>query len=752
MTTERCQRKAYRTFLLFCLALAALLIGLIRPGSTHAAFTDPGFDPAPNNFVLALLVQPDGKILVGGGFGNLSGSSAQQRIGRLNPDGSLDSAFTPAPVGVVHTIALQNDGKIVVGGTPYLPTSWSVVRLNADGSLDASFAPPVIRHNGLLSAVDAVAVQSDGKVLIGGLFTEVAGQPRQNIARLNADGSLDASFNPGANRRVRALAVQADDKILVGGPFTELAGQPQNYLGRLNTDGSLEVGYPVTPGIITADVYTMVVQPDGKTLVGGNFGGHLRRFHADGSTDFSFVGVADGVVYDIALQADGRIVVGGEFNRINNQRRMYIARLTANGARDGTFNPGTNHAVFAVAAQADGQVLAGGMFTQMGGVARRFLGRAHPAAPSFLPDPDFNPTVNNAINSLALQADGKIVLGGVFTEINGQPRSRVARLNADGSLDPDFMPGEGNFTVNTVAVQADGKILVGGSFTMLGGAARSSLGRLNADGSLDDSFNPGMMNGAAPGQVHAMAVQTDGKILVGGQFNSLGGQPRFNIGRLNSDGSVDADFNPGADSTVNALQVQPDGKILVGGAFLTLSGESRPYFGRLHPDGALDSVFTPTLNNRVQAITLQPDGKILIGGTFGCPGYSSNIVLRLEVDGAPDETFFHCAGNRNHWFDGAIRALVLQPDGRILVGGLFLRMNDQPYETLGRLNGDGVPDSTFNPTTNGSVHALALLVDESILVAGTFGEIGGRPQPFAARLVDLLAGFSEKVYLPMTLR
>lgn len=240
--------------------------------------------------------------------------------------------------------------------------------------------------------------------------------------------------------------------------------------------------------------------------------------------------------------------------------------------------------------------------------------------------------------------------------------------------------------------------------------------------------------------------------MVGGQFNNLNGQPRLNIGRLHSDGNVDATFNPGASATVSALLVQPDGKILVGGGFVTLAGQTRPYFGRLNADGSLDSSVSPTLNNRVEAIALQPDGKILFGGRFTCPGYSSNVVLRLNANGAPDNDFFNCAGTWSHWFLGNILALVVQPDGKIVVGGLFTRIEGKPYETLGRLNPNGTPDGSFNPTTNGFVYALALLPDDSLLVGGNFGDIGGRTQPFIARLVDPFAGLTNKVHLPIVVR
>ncbi|MGB8647349.1 MAG: Ig-like domain repeat protein, partial [Anaerolineae bacterium] len=189
-----------------------------------------------------------------------------------------------------------------------------------------------------------------------------------------------------------------------------------------------------------------------------------------------------------------------------------------------------------------------------------------------------------------VQADGKILVGGAFTKLGGggtgtTTRNYIGRLNADGSLDTTFNPGANN-TVNALAVQADGKILVGGNFTMLGGGGtgtttRNDIGRLNADGSLDTTFNPGADN-----SVSTLAVQADGKILVGGNFVTLGGQTRNYIGRLNADGSLDATFNPGADNTVIALAVQADGKILVIGTFGTLGGQARTAFGRLTADTA----------------------------------------------------------------------------------------------------------------------------------------------------------------------
>ena len=170
-------------------------------------------------------------------------------------------------------------------------------------------------------------------------------------------------------------------------------------------------------------------------------------------------------------------------------------------------------------------------------------------------------------------------MGGSFTTLGGQPRTNLARLNPNGTLDTGFNPGA-NGGVSSLAVQADGKILVGGNFIVLGGQTRHFIGRLNADGTLDDTFNPN-----AIADVYAFALQTDGKILAGGRFTTIGWQTRNHIARLNADGTLDSGFNPGANADVFSLALQVDGKILIGGGFTNLAGQARTYLGRLTATG-----------------------------------------------------------------------------------------------------------------------------------------------------------------------
>ena len=201
----------------------------------------------------------------------------------------------------------------------------------------------------------------------------------------------------------------------------------------------------------------------------------------------------------------------------------------------------------------------------------------------------FDPGANGIVQALAVQPDGKILVGGLFTTLGGGGtgttiRNFIGRLNADGSLDTSFDAGANN-RVYAIVVQPDGRILVAGLFTTLGGggtgmSTRNFLGRLNADGNLDTTFNPG-----ANGEIYSLALQADGKILVGGNFSMVGGggtgeAARNRIARLNTNGSLDNSFDPGANGIVQALAVQSDGRILVGGQFTTLGGGGSGTFTR----------------------------------------------------------------------------------------------------------------------------------------------------------------------------
>jgi len=379
---------------------------------------------------------------------------------------------------------------------------------------------------------------------------------------------------------------------------------------------------------------------------------------------------------------DYQVTVSNQYAVATSRVALLIVNRTT---LDSAFDPRVGDWVESLTLQLDGRLLVGGFFTTAGGQPRTRLARLLPDGSL---DAGFHPQVDYIVNCVALQPDEKILLGGYFNSVGGQPHAKLARLLPDGTPDGGFNP-ELNEQVAALALQADGKILAGGYFNWVNGQARNQIARFNADGTLDNAFNPG-----ANGYVYCLTLQPDGRILVGGDFTMIGGQPRNHLARLNVDGTVDGTFNPGADSTVTAIAVQADAKILVAGSFGTLGGQPRTRIGRLNTNGTADStVFEGELFGSLLAMTLQADGKIMIGGDFSCGGQLPWKVARFNPDGQIDTSFDPIG-------DGLVTSLLIQPTGQFLVGGWYYNFAGQPRSNLVRLDNTSV--ATGNLSHNNS--------------------------------------------------
>ena len=731
MTKSRCQSGISFTGLktaLFLFAVTVLLAGGAVTGHGQSALD--GFDPNVNGTVYAVVVQSDGKIVIGGDFTSLSpnggGLVTRKYIARLNPDGTVDDAFDPNATSIVRSLALQADGKILVGGifgTIGGQSRNHIARLDATTGLADSFDPNAN------NTVSSIVVQTDGKILAGGFFTNIGGQTRNRIARLDATTGLADSFNPNADGLVLSI-VQADGKILAGGQFSSIGGQPRNNIARLDaTTGLADSLNPNANSFVTS----IAVQADGKLLVGGDFNGansiggqtrnRLARLEATTGLADSFDPNANNSVASIAVQANGRILVGGLFGSIGGQPRNFIARLDATTGAADSFDPNANSTVNAITVQTDGKVVAGGFFTSTGGQARNRIVRLEI-------DGRLDRTLNNPsvvgtfVFATALQEDGKILLGGDFTTVLGVARNYIARLNTDGTLDTGFDPTASDI-VTAIAVQANGKILVGGALNSIGGQPRNHLARLDPATGLADSFNPNIND-----FVTAILVQTDGKILVGGAFLGIGGQPHSFMARLDATTGLPDSFNPNPSNLVNSIAVQADGKILAGGAFVSIGGQPRNHLARLDATTGLADSLDPAADIAVDAIAVQTDGKILAGGRFTTiGGQTRNRIARLDPATGLADSFDPNAS-------GFVASIAVQSDGKILVGGNFGTIGGQPRLGLARLDPTtGLADS-FNVNSDGTVSAIAVQTDGKILVGGYFTNIGGQSRGLFARLTN----------------
>src|SRR5258708_4857363 len=221
---------------------------------------------------------------------------------------------------------------------------------------------------------------------------------------------------------------------------------------------------------------------------------------------------------------------------------------------------------------------------------------------------------------VGFQADGTLPAGGFFTTLGATTaattRNRLARVSAYGLVDTTFADPNINGSVYAMAFQPGGQILAGGDFSKAGSgsATYNDLARFNTDGTIDTSLS----NPAFNAPVRALALQSDGQILAGGQFTSVGGTARSYATRLNPNGSVDTSFaNPGFSAAVTCIAVQPDKKILTGGQFTSVGGSAYAYLVRLNADGTVDTSFPNSAVHGVgNAVALPANGKILIRGAF----------------------------------------------------------------------------------------------------------------------------------------
>jgi len=375
-----------------------------------------------------------------------------------------------------------------------------------------------------------------------------------------------------------------------------------------------------------------------------------------------------GSLYNVTVQPDGKILVGGQFTTLNGNTRNRLVRLNSDGTEDTSF------------------------YTNLGG------------------------GFNNIVQSIEIQSDGKILVGGFFDNFNGNTRNRVVRLNSNGTEDTSFYTNLGtgfSSNVHNITIQTDGKILVGGSFRSFNGNTRNSLVRLNSNGTEDTSFcnNLGTAfdgNTGQPGYsgitVYSIYVQPDGKILVGGAFSAYNGNIRNSLIRLNSNGTEDNSFYSklgfGFNDLVNSVYVQPDGKILVGGDFFYyFNGNIRQGLVRLNSNGTDDTSFCSNLgtgfnNDEVFSVYVQPDGKILVGGSFtALNGSTRNKLVRLNSNGTEDTSFYSNLGTGFESTFSTIRSVYVQSDGKILVGGAFITFNGNTRNRLVRLNSDGTENN-----------------------------------------------------------
>jgi uncharacterized delta-60 repeat protein len=415
------------------------------------------------------------------------------------------------------------------------------------------------------------------------------------------------------------------------------------------TSGTQQTTYTASNDLLASLPPSLFAQnPNNGTFIASDVtSGVLRLINTTTNTNESqfnnFIGF-DNPVYSVLLQPDGKIICGGGFTTYKGffTTENEIIRLNSDGTKDLTFDNSIGFpsgGVFSMALQPDGKILVGGGFTQYKGLTENYIIRLNSDGTKDL-------TFDNSIGfdtivfSIAIQSDGKILVGGLFTTYKGVSENYIIRLNTDGTKDLTFDNSIGfDNAVLSIAIQPDGKILVGGQFTTYKGVSANNIIRLNSDGSKDLTFDNSIgFNYIFTSYVTSVTLQSDGKIICGGQFTTYKGVSANRIIRLNSDGSKDLTFDNsiGFDASVESIELQPDGKILCGGFFTTYKGLSENRIIRLNSDGSKDLTFDNSIgfDGNPATIKIKPNGNLIIGGQFTTyKNYSNEHIIELQSNG-----------------------------------------------------------------------------------------------------------------------
>lgn len=755
-----------RPIWLFWWLIAMTFATAAGTGLAHM-MVDPAFKARVTRHgeIRALVVQPDGKIVVAGDFTEVD-AVPRNGLARLNPDGRLDAAFEPPAdlSGTITALHVQTNGIILAGGSfPSDRTSPlgnpefdAFRRFRPNGSLDTNFFP--IHRGAAYPSVLALLPDSAGRYIALENYDEF-------VNGIRSVGFYASRFQE-ADGRVTQLAM-LDDRLTAGCPLKDggliVAGEfwggwkpfgqrfDRDRIAKLSANGDVDLGFaPVFTGASVPRITGVAETATGRIFVGGDFStvdGKARpgivRLLANGAVDTAFdptkgpgfvAGVQDGIgagvlVAGIWPQPDGKVLVAGYFQALQSYR---LVRLLASGGVDSTWvMPRAYGFTYNSVAAVAGGFVVGGRLTFNGGGGVAVLKTTGTGAV----DSSFAARVERpgGIESIGPQRDGKLLLGGSFTSINGTPRANLGRINRDGSLDTTFADAKITGRVSRVLAGPDGKVWIAGEFPTAGLGTRRGLARFNTNGTLDTSFFAKMELGT---RAEDIALTSEGKLVACGILYHVSAPTAF-VSRFNPDGSVDTAFKAADTGWLNfvppdvaTLAVLPDDRLMIGGTFGRVGTLVRTNLARLLPNGQADPSFNAGMFRdrwlavtRVKQVRVDSQSRVFITGSFS------------ELQSTPRESFA-CLGTNGALlpdfdldFDPTVRgALAVNSKGVSVVGASY-REGVLMFHPSGerRFNGDSI--------AAGGVSALALTEADEVIVAGNFAQIHSRSQVGIARLI-----------------
>ena len=653
-------------------------------------------------------VQSTNKVIIGGKFNFYQSSSSQwHNLARLNTNGfvdmfSLGSGNNAGTNDDVLDMALQSDDKVIVAGrfTTFAGSSANhIVRINVNGGRDNSFnVGSGITSSFVSSYINRVKIMADGKLLVAGQFTSWNNLPYKNIVRLNSNGSLDTTFQPGLGPlgMVEAIHELPNGKIAIGGSFTSYNGIYCPGFCILNPDGTFDSSFSSGSGFV-GTVKTICADTN-NIYVGGSFtsyNGNNSPYFAcishTGTWNPAFVSQFDKEVRAIKLRSDGSIMLGGLFYGFGDYAIHGLARIMQTGEIDTTFNRNTGGGIAILGSQKlnSGDELVFGTFESFDGtLVPSHVARTDSAGAVY--HDNFRSLPFQRVCDVVVESPGKVLIGGQLRTGTPLPFKPIIRTDEQGNIDPAFNSGI-NFS-NSLAIVYDIKPLAGGGYIVLYQNGNNLfITKLNNDGSVDNGFTISQLSNSSLN----IEVLNNGKVLLYGSSFTINSGASGTIVRLNTDGTIDASFNPGTGGNDRISKVKEfnDGRLLVGGYFTTWNGSPQRGYIVLNPNGTAFNGFEYPLNypqyQSVQDAVLLPTGKIMIAGKFGIDTTTSHGVLLLYPDGTVDQNFKYRVLDSE--LNGEVYSLEKTDSSNFTIGGYFRSVNGVGANCIERFSYHSLP-------------------------------------------------------------
>lgn len=601
---------------------------------------DPEWTTGTDGPVNAMAVDDAGFVYVSGSFRAVN---TVARIGlakiSLSASGEVDTAWDPGNCYGIGSISVDASGSLYVGGS--FESIGSVPRINiarlsgVTGQVDASWNPGA---NDLVWEV--IADHSDA-LYVAGLFTSIGGKQRNHLAKLSAQtGAADADWDPNVNTSgmVYALALSPTGDLYVGGYFSSIGGATRSNIAKLagTGAGAAIAGWSPRPN---SSVRTLYVDGADSIYAGGSFTSvnslpHLRSAklaaNGNGFPDPNWNPEVNGGVESIAVMETGQVVIGGNFNLVNNEARWGAAVVSTKGASMTPADAEKFGSVDLLASQPNGGIIVAGSFLRADGVPRQNILRLQIDGTL---DLEWNPGVNGWVNAIAASSTGAVYVAGGFSVIGGEARGGLAKLDGSGSgsADTNWNPTYSSGYVNTLALGADGSVVVGGTFSSISGIAQFGIAKLSGSGfgTPDTTWRPSIN-----GEVADVIVDPLGDIYVAGYFSQSGHINRWGIAKISgSNGETDAKWNANSDSYVSRIALDASGAIYAYGGFTSIGGQSRLGLAKLLPGGLglADPVWNPDREMDARSLVLDSFGDVYVSGwTLGTGTFGDVAVTKFS--------------------------------------------------------------------------------------------------------------------------